>query len=93
MDYIKEIYKVDADLDVRHPKYSTVLISKIVYQLRCSIVHNKETEFHYTYNNLEEYKAIVPLIKKLNELLLSYIVEIINQGILLVYSHEKLNLY
>ena len=93
LDYIKKIYKVDADLDVRHPKYSTVLISKIVYQLRCSIVHNKETEFHYTYNNLEEYKAIVPLIKKLNELLLSYIVEIINQGNLLVYSHEKLNLY
>lgn len=92
-DYIKKIYKVSVDSNARNPKYSTFAISKIVYQLRCSIVHNKETEFHYTYNNIEEYKDIVPLIKKLNELLLAYIVEIINQGNSLVYSHDKLNLY
>lgn len=91
--FINEKYYIGTAGNGVHPTYSSQKIGEIVYKIRCSIVHNKETEFHYTYNNLEEYKDIVPLIKKLNELLLSYIVEIINQGNSLVYSHDKLNLY
>lgn len=91
--FIDEKYGIGTTGNGVHPAYSSQKIGEIVYKIRCSIVHNKETEFHYTYNNLEEYKDIVPLIKKLNELLLAYIIEIINQGNSLVYTHDKLTLY
>lgn len=40
-------------------------IAKIIYQLRNSIAHNKATELHFAYSNVEDYKAIIDLIKKI----------------------------
>lgn len=39
--------------------------AKFIYDVRCMIVHSKESEFHITLTNLDEYKAIVPLMKKI----------------------------
>lgn len=69
-------------------------VARFVYDTRCAIVHNKESEFHILYNNYEEYQDIVPLMKSINDIMASKILEIINtQGTILHYEHQKLNLY
>lgn len=69
-------------------------VARFVYDTRCAIVHNKESEFHILYNNYEEYQEIVPLMKSINVIMASKILEIINtQGTILHYEHQKLDLY
>lgn len=44
----------------------TTGIARFIYDTRCSIVHNKEAEFHISYNNYEEYKVMLPLLKEVH---------------------------
>ena len=44
---------------------SVEYLPKLIYRLRNSIVHNKESEFHITTSNPEEYQKIIELIKRL----------------------------
>jgi len=39
-------------------------IAELIYKIRNSIVHNKESEFHITTSNPEDYQVILPLIKR-----------------------------
>lgn len=91
--FIGDKYGVRTGGNGVHPAYSDGSIGRIVYRIRCSIVHNKETEFHFMYNNYHEYKAIVPLIRKLNQLLFAAILELINEGTKLLYIADYLKLY
>lgn len=69
-------------------------VARFIYDTRCAIVHNKESEFHILYNNYEEYQEIVPLMKSINNIMASKILEIINtQGTILHYEQQKLDLY
>lgn len=70
-----------------------VLLAQIVYQLRCSIVHNKETEYHISHNNLKE-----PIVFFLNNFLFEILEEIIffliiNKNQLISYDKKSINLY
>lgn len=60
------------------PNETSVGISKFIYDTRCSIVHNKEAEFHISYNNYEEYKEIVPLMKEVHNQLAKKVWTLIN---------------
>ena len=69
-------------------------VGKFIYDVRCSIVHNKESEFHIQYNNYEEYKSIVPLLKTINNQMAEKILTIIctpNSSI--HYAKKVLELY
>lgn len=69
-------------------------VARFIYDTRCAIVHNKESEFHILYNNYGDYKEIVPLMKSVNNIMASKILEIINtQGVKIHYEHQKLDLY
>ena len=69
--------------------------AKVVYQLRNSIVHNKEAELHFSYGNLDEYEVVIPLIKQLVITLGRGIVHIINDPTNqdLIFDRRELNLY
>ena len=69
--------------------------AKVVYQLRNSIVHNKEAELHFSYGNLDEYEVVIPLIKQLVITLGRGIVHIINDPTnqYLIFDRRELNLY
>ena len=69
--------------------------AKVVYQLRNSIVHNKEAELHFSYCNLDEYEVVIPLIKQLVITLGRGIVHIINDPTNqdLIFDRRELNLY
>ena len=60
-----------------------------------AIVHNKETELHFTYNNISDYKDIINLINTLSTKLSEMIVTLINDGANtpLTYRDKTLKLY
>lgn len=69
-------------------------ISKFIYDTRCAIVHNKESEFHITAINYSEYAAIIPLMKNLLSVVGESLFDVINNvdnGI--AFSTPTLNLY
>lgn len=70
-------------------------VAKIIYNLRNSIVHNKSTELHFSYGNIDEYKDVIELIKLLIEKLEPKIIEIINDpsNNILEYDGKKMDLY
>lgn len=93
---IKNLYNISAENSRPNKPYYTVSqMAKIVYQIRCSIVHNKETELHFTYNNISDYKDIINLINTLSIKLSEMIVTLINDGANtpLTYRDKTLKLY
>lgn len=88
--FVDKYYKVKYQNDKEVDKYA-----KVVYQLRNSIVHNKEAELHFSYGNQDEYAVVIPLIKQLVITLGSGIVHIINNPTNqdLIFDRRELNLY
>lgn len=70
-------------------------VAKIVYNLRNSIVHNKSTELHFSYGNIDEYKDVIGLINLIIEKLEPKIIDIINDpsNNILEYDGKKMDLY
>lgn len=70
-------------------------VAKIIYNLRNSIVHKKSTELHFSYGNIDEYKDVIGLIRKLIEKLEPKIIDIINDpsNNILEYDGKKMDLY
>ncbi|MCR9066067.1 MAG: hypothetical protein NXI00_19005 [Cytophagales bacterium] len=69
-------------------------ISELIYGLRCCIVHNKESEYHMTISNSEEYEKIIPLIRKILELFEELVIEKILQNHAAInYSQKTVNIY
>lgn len=54
-------------------------IANFVYDVRCAIVHNKESEFHITYTNVDEYRDILPLMKEILALMPSMVINCLNK--------------
>lgn len=51
---------------------------EVIYKLRNSIVHNKESELHFTYSNTSVYKQGIELMKVIIQKMEPKIVELIN---------------
>ena len=69
-------------------------VAELIYGLRCCIVHNKESEYHLTISNHEDYSIIVPLIRKLLEIFELLVIKKISVNHTTVnYPQESVNLY
>lgn len=80
--------------NINDPSQINASISKFIYDTRCAIVHNKESEFHITTINYSEYAAIIPLIKNILQVVGESLFELINDkenGI--TFSKQTLELY
>lgn len=86
---------LEREYGILNSSHNDKRIAKIIYNLRNSIVHNKSTELHFSYGNIDEYKVVVGLIKKLIEKLESKIIDIINDpnNNILEYDGKKMDLY
>ncbi|PGK22443.1 hypothetical protein CN902_26430 [Priestia megaterium] len=77
------------------PGITEDFLTTVIYSLRNSIAHNKETEIHLTHGNLNEY----PIIKEfISEFLLKILEKVvfsllIKNNTLIWYSNSKLKLY
>ena len=81
--FIKNVYDIDPN------NHSNKKLVKIIYRLRNSIVHNKHTEFHFSYGNVEDYKDILPLIRLLIEKLELRAMTILNDHDIKIIDYEK----
>lgn len=69
-------------------------ISEFIYGLRCCIVHNKESEYHISISNSENYKEIIPLIRKTLEIFEGLVIEKISTNYNEIkYGQKTVNLY
>lgn len=70
-------------------------IAELIYKIRCCIVHSKESEMHFTPDNIEEYKELVPVMTTLIKVIQKEIVNIINDHNRnkLEFSDNKMMLY
>ena len=70
-------------------------VAKIIYNIRNSIVHNKSTELHFSYGNIDEYKNVIGLMDLLIRKLEPKIIDIINDpsNNILEYDGKKMDLY
>ena len=76
--------------------YQTVKgIAEIIYKARCCIVHSKESEMHFTPNNIDEYKELVPIMGVLIKVMQRELVSLINDHNRkeLEFDDEKMMLY
>ena len=55
-------------------------VAELIYKIRCCIVHSKESEIHFTPNNISEYKDLIPVMKVLIKVIQNSIVETINNS-------------
>lgn len=69
-------------------------VSELIYGIRCSIVHNKESEYHLTISNSEDYQVIIPLITKILEVFEKLVLKKVSENNPVIhYRQEQLNLY
>lgn len=86
---IKELY-----LDVAYNPKTLKHNAELIYGIRCSIVHNKESELHITISNPDEYRRLIPVIKMLIEVLEELIIAKISiNEPLIQYTKSQLDLY
>lgn len=81
--------------DATTPKASiNPKIATFIYDVRCAIVHNKESEFHITYNNIDKYRCLLPLMKEILSLMPGIIMRCLNKhNVGISYSVKELKLY
>jgi hypothetical protein len=69
-------------------------LASFIYDLRCSIVHNKESEFHITYTNQEEYSCLIPIMRDVINIISSKIITILNDpNAVIKFTSPSLTLY
>ena len=70
-------------------------LAKLVYKIRCCIVHSKESEMHFTPDNIEEYKESIPVMVVLIKVIQREIVNVINDHNRnkLEFTDDKMMLY
>lgn len=69
-------------------------VAQLIYGLRCCIVHNKESEYHMTISNSDDYQVLIPLIRKILELFESLVISKITLNhIEINYTQKSVNLY
>lgn len=65
-----------------------------IYDVRCSIVHNKESELHFTLYNYDTYKCLLPLMKEIEKIVREKIIlTISNINTPIKYPHPSLELF
>lgn len=86
---IKELY-LDKTFDPNILRHN----AELIYGIRCSIVHNKESENHISISNPNDYINLIPIIRAYIELLEDLIIEKVSvNDPLIQYSKEQLNFY
>lgn len=69
-------------------------VARFVYDMRCSIVHNKESELHFTYSNYDMYKCVIPLAREIHDALMVKVWDYLNtESNKIEYKRKQLDLY
>lgn len=94
-EFLKDYWGIEYKNNVKTIKFNNVdVIAKLIYGIRNSIVHNKESEFHLTITHPEEYAIIIPVIKDFMQKLEKIVLDkISNEDGELSYGSSSIELY
>jgi hypothetical protein len=68
--------------------------AELIYGLRCSIVHNKESEYHLTVSFYDDFIQIIPLLKEIMTIMENLIIEKIKTNHTTIkYSQREVTLF
>lgn len=89
-DFLKDKLKINI-----HSNYNVDQICKIIYQLRNCIVHNKESELHFAYYNVDDYREAIGIMRTIIDNLEPALIDIINtpNHMVLEYDKEVIDLF
>ncbi len=101
IDGINDVYQFInsyfvSSVNILNPSYTLPdkALANLIYDIRCSIVHNKESEFHMTFTNLVEYDFMIPIIKDMIQIHSVKIIDILNDpNAVIKFSSPSLTLY
>lgn len=69
-------------------------VAELIYGIRCSIVHNKESEYHLTVSFYDDFIQIIPLLKALMKSLEKLVIEKIKTNHANIkYPQREVNLF
>lgn len=89
IDFLKKNWEIN-NFNQKEPNH----IATLIYRIRNSIVHNKESEFHITTSNPDDYKDVLNLIKQfINILERNILNKISNNDVSISYQNQHIQLY
>jgi hypothetical protein len=88
--FLKDNYSISSGESHNNKK-----IARIIYCLRNSIVHNKHTELHFSFGNVDEYKTVIELLRLLIRKLEKAVIDLLNETspTKIDYALHDFNLY
>lgn len=75
-----QISTVQTFFDINISGNSDKKMAELIYKIRNSIAHNKATELHFGFGNIDEYHAMISVIKKIVEVMEDKIIDLINNS-------------
>lgn len=94
-DFLRTYWGIDVPLPGnRFNQRDVVSITNLIYRIRNSIVHNKESEFHITTSNPEDYDNVLNLIKRFITILEKQLLDKISDDVPVIsYQNQHIELY
>lgn len=77
---VTQISTVQTFFDINISGNSDKKMAELIYKIRNSIAHNKATELHFGFGNIDEYHAMISVIKKIVEVMEDKIIDLINNS-------------
>lgn len=71
---------VQTFFDINISGNSDKKMAELIYKIRNSIAHNKATELHFGFGNIDEYYDMISVIKKIVEVMENRIIDLINNN-------------
>ena len=71
---------VQTFFDINISGSSDKKMAELIYKIRNSIAHNKATELHFGFGNIDEYHAMISVIRKIVEIMENRIIDLINNN-------------
>jgi len=71
---------VQTFFDINISGSSDKKMAELIYKIRNSIAHNKATELHFGFGNIDEYHDMISVIKKIVEVMENRIIDLINNN-------------
>lgn len=93
-NFLRIYWGIDIPATNRFNQRDVISITNLIYRIRNSIVHNKESEFHITTSNPDDYRDILNLIKRFITILEKQILDKISADAPVIsYQSQHIELY
>lgn len=92
--FLKSYWGIDISATNQFKNKEVNQIALLIYRIRNSIVHNKESEFHITTSNPDDYMDVIDLIKRFIKILEKQVFDkLSSDAVSISYQNQHIELY